>query len=255
MIMRLVRAKVKFEALFKLEKTYNEIIIPRLEKTAGCLYVGVIIKEPERDEGISMTFWDSLEHIENYEKSGKYRKNLEEVKPYLSDSSEWKIQLSEEMNLEYQPVFEEPEVKSYTPLAHTEKKMPSHEKIHLANIRLVSVKVHPGKLEEFKQIYIDEIIPALRIVKGCREAYLIESTENRIETISVTFWDSKQDADNYEKSGLFGELLQKIRHTFSELYQWKIAREKEKGAQVVTSEDLSVKLYTLLTGKNFKQGI
>ena len=252
MYMRLVQAKFKSEALPKIRQIYDEKIIPLLQKTEGCLYVSVIKSELHPDEGMSITLWKSQAHAEAYEKSGLYRKNLNEIKPHLSDASEWKIQLSKDMKLEYQPVSVEPMVKTYASLAQNDEKILPQEKIHLTNIRFVFAKVQPGKREEFRNIYSNEIIPALRSVKGCRYAYLTESTEDRNEIISVTIWDSKMDADEYEKSGLFDEFVGKLKHTFSELYQWKVAHEKETGKKTVTSEDLTVEYYSIITGKSFQ---
>ena len=55
-----------------------------------------------------MTLWDSQSHADAYEKSGLFRELLEEAKPFLSSSSEWKIQLTEDFSLDYQPTPEEP---------------------------------------------------------------------------------------------------------------------------------------------------
>ena len=67
-----------------------------------------------------------------------------------------------------------------------------------------------------------------------------------------TMWESKEDADDYEKSGRFDELTEKLKHTFAELYQWKMTLEKEGVRQAVTSEDLAVKYYSIVTGKSFQ---
>ena len=89
----------------------------------GCLYIGLMQNEHHQDECISMTLWDSQKHVENYEKSGLYEELLQGVQPYLSDSLLGKIQLSKELKLEYQPVQEEPVVKSYAFLAKKDSKI------------------------------------------------------------------------------------------------------------------------------------
>ena len=252
MYMRLVHLKIKSETLSKFRQHYDEKIIPRLKKMPGILYAGLMQSEHHQDECISMTLWDSQTHTENYENSGLYEELLQGVQPYLSDSLLGKIQLSKELKLEYQPVQEEPIVKSYAFLAKKDSKILAQEKTHLTYLRIVSVKIKPGKMKEFMQIYKEEIIPTLRAVKGCRCAYLTESIEEKNEAISVTMWDSKEDADDYERSGLFDELTEKLKHTFAELYQWKMALEKEGIRQAVTSEDLDVKYYSIITGKSFQ---
>lgn len=250
--MRFVHLKIKPETLSKFQQHYDENIIPRLQKMPGSLYAGLMQSEQHRDECVSMTLWDSRTHAEAYEKSGLYKELLSESQPYLSDSSVWKIQLSKELKLEYQPVPEEPTVKSYALLAKKDSKILAQEKTPMMYLRIVSVKIKPGKIDEFKQIYEEEIIPVLSTVKGCRYAYLTGSIEEKNEAISVTIWDSKEDADDYERSGLFDELTNKLKHTFGELYQWKMALEKEGSGQAVTSEDLAVDYYNIVTGKSFQ---
>lgn len=251
MYMRLIHAKYKPKALTKIRQIFDETVIPKLQKTPGCLFVGLTVSETHNDEGFAMSLWETQAHAEAYEKSGLYQKFLEKIKPHLAESSEWKIQLSEEMTLEYQPVPEEPVIKSYASLAQTGEQLPQG-KTPLMYLRVVSVKIRPGKMEEFRKIYTEEIIPVLHKVKGCRYAYLSESTEEKDEVLCITIWDNKQDVDDFEGNGLFAELKGKVEHTFSSLYQWKMALEKESGGHVVTSEDLSLGTYSIVTGKSFK---
>ena len=251
MYMRLIQAKYKPDSLSKIRQIFDEKIIPRLQKTPGCLYICLMKSQFHQDEAISMSLWDTKTSVEDYEKSGLYNEFLEEIKPHLSESSEWKIQLSKDLTLEYQPVPEEPVVKSYSTTVQTDEKIPAHETTSLMYLRITSAKIQPGKMEELRKIYSEEIIPSLRTVRSCRYAFLTENIEKENEAISITIWDSKQDADDYETSGLFDKLIDKVKHTFSELYQWKMALEKEHTAQVAISEDVTIKSYGVVTGKNF----
>jgi heme-degrading monooxygenase HmoA len=177
---------------------------------------------------------------------------MDETRPYLSESSEYKIQLSQDLTLEYVPVPQEPVVKAYPITARSEDRVSEKDEIPALWLRIVSLKILPGKLDEFKRLYAEHSIPALRNVKGCRYVYLLESDERSHEVLSVTSWDSKQDAENYEKSGLFEQLLDTQKHTLSGLYQWKKSLGKEQASQSATSEDVMVEHYTILTGRNFK---
>lgn len=248
MYMRLVQAKIRPNALPIIRKIYDEKIIPQLKKMKGCLFACLVRGEHQPDEAISLTLWDSEQNAEDYVKSGMFQMLLGEIKPYFSDSSEWKVQLSKDLKLEYQPVPEEEVVRSYESLAQSEDKLPEH----MMYLRIVSLRILPGKMEEFKKIYTEQIIPALKSVKGCRYAYLTTGVEDKEEAISITIWDSKQDADEYEKSGVFKSLLKKGKHTYSDLYQWKMSLEKEKSRHMVTSKDVSVKYYSVLSVKGFK---
>lgn len=251
MYMRLAHARLKSDSLSDIKDVYDKILIPRFEKITGCLYLSIIVKEPQHDEGFSISLWDSLEHMEAYEQSGQYQENVEELRPYFMDSSEQKIQLSKDLKLEYVSVPEEPTVESYASLAETNSKTPDRGKAFLTNVRFVSVKIHPDKIEEFTRIYTDEIIPVLKSLKGCLYAFLIRGLEEKNSAISITFWESKTDMENYERSGIFDELNDKVKRLYTDLYRWKMDHEKDTDKKIVTSEDLTVNHFCLLTGKSF----
>jgi heme-degrading monooxygenase HmoA len=252
MYMRFVHGKYKRGTESGIRAVYENVVIPRLQSTPGCLCVCLIKSESHQNEGISLTLWDSREHADAYEKSGLYQELLSSVKPYLSDSAEWKVQLSKDLELEYTQVAEEPVVKSYSLAARTEGDIPIDERSQTMYLRILSVKIQPGKMSELENIYTEKILPALRSVPGCRFAYLTEGIEEQNEAICVSIWDSKEAADEYEASGELKRLLKKVEHTFSSLYQWKMALEKKyAGGQVVTSDDLSLGEYSLIAGKHF----
>jgi len=251
MYMRLVQVKVNPERLSEMREFYDRKVIPAIQTMNGCLFAGLMRSDDHPDEGVSMTLWDNQANAEAYGNSDVYRNLIEEVKSFLADSTEWKVQLSKDLTLEYVPVVEEPVVKSYSVGAFKEGAASLHDNPQSMYVRIVAPKVHPGKLQDFERIYTNEIIPALRSVKGCRYAYLTQGWKNKIEVLSVTVWDSQQDVENYERSGLFNSLSDKLKDTYSELYQWKMQLKKDSGKKVVTSEDMAVEHYRVVTGENF----
>ena len=136
--------------------------------------------------------------------------------------------------------------------AQTNSEVPPQDAGGRMYLRIVSAKVRPEKMEELRRIYSDEIIPALQATRGCRYAYLTQGIEETNEAISVTIWNSKEDADAYEKSGVFADLLERVKHTFAEVYQWKMALEREFRGAVVSSEDYGVEGYSIVAGKRFR---
>jgi heme-degrading monooxygenase HmoA len=229
---------------------YLTRVIPELQKMPGCLYVGLVKSDLHSDEGISMSIWDSQEHAEDFAKSGLFEQYLEGIRPYLADSSEWKMQLSKDLTLEYQPVTEEPVLKAYTSIVEADTKMPAENQLSSMYLRILSLRIQPGLVDEFEKIYKEDVFPILSRVKGCRYAFMTESTQEKNEALSLTIWDSKQDAMDFETSPLFDELVGKLGYTFSGLFQWKMELE-ERGKKVVTSADLRSKYYTIVTGKAF----
>jgi heme-degrading monooxygenase HmoA len=254
MFMRLLQSKVKPETVGKLGEFYETKVIPELQKIKGCRFAGLIQDRTQPGTGISMTLWQTKEDAEAYGKSKVFQTLMKELEPYLLESSEWKIQLTEDLELTYAPVREEPVIKSYTVKAQTHIKAPVQPEITRMCTRIVSPKIQKGKIKEFIEIYKQEIIPALQTTDGCLYAYLMENLQEKEqeEVISVTIWESREKAEQYEKSGEFDRLVGKVKHTFSQLSQWQMSLEKEPGKQVKTSDDMSVSHYTMVAGKQFK---
>ncbi len=251
MFLRLVHFKLNAGDLSGFREHYESRVIPTLENTAGCRYAGFMQSAHHAENCISLTLWDSNDNAKAYESSGVYSKLLDGSRPFLSESSEYKVQLSADMTLEYVPVPQVPVVEAYSLAATSATLSNDQQKRGALWLRIVSLKIRPGKLEEFKHLYSERVVPALRQVKGCRYIYLTEGVKKQNEIISVTSWDSKEDAEQYERSGLFDKLLESMKHTLSELYQWKRSLGQEMTG-TATSEDVTVEHYTVITGKSFK---
>ena len=251
MHMRLVQLEVKEGSLPGLGEHYAQRVISTLQQMKGCRYAGLLQSVHHPDRVISLTLWDSPEDAHAYERGGVFQQLLAETRPYLSESSEYTMQLSQDLTLEYVPVAQEPVVKDYPIAARSDTSAPGQATGKAMWLRIVSLKVLPGKLDEFRRLYAEHAIPALRGAKGCRHVYLLESGDQSPEVLSVTSWESKQDAEAYEKSGVFEKLLETQKQTLSGLYQWKRSLGREKASLSATSEDVMVEHYTILTGRDF----
>lgn len=251
MYMRIVNLNILPEKSGFFHTFYENNIIPELSKIPGCLSARLMQSAQNPEEYISMTFWENPEIAEDYNK-GLFQTLFAQARPYLASSEEWQIHLSEDFTLDFEPPEDDPIVKSYPVMAAANQENSEKNGSKLMFMRIVAVKIQPGKLEEFRRLYTEEIIPALRAVKGCRYAYLTDNFKEEHEIFSVTLWNSKEDVENYENSGLFDRLREKTKHTFSELFQWKMALEKESGKKMVTSDDMQINYYSVITGKKFR---
>ncbi len=251
MYMRFVQVRVKPDNMPEHHRMYEEEVLPRLEKVPGCLFATLIESEQHPGECISLTLWENRNQAESYEKSGLFKEFLRIAAPLLAESSEWKIHLSEDLTLQYEQVPAEPVINTYEVAAAGNPEPPPRKGSGSLFVRIVSPQIRPDKIEEFKSIYINECLPVLRQVRGCRYAYLTENVQQKNMIISVTIWDSKQDAQAYELGGMFDTLKAKLEHTFSDVYHWKMQLEKDSGSQVVTSEELTVGGYKMVAGRSF----
>ncbi len=251
MLMRLVEAILKPETVDEFRSIYRNKIIAVLEQTPGCLFAGLLQSVDKANQLVSLTLWESKGDARSYVESGTFQKNLDLAIPFMEESSEWKIQLTKENTLNYEQVRQEPVIKSYyvTPDSSISEEIP----ISRAYLRVLSLSIIAGKEEEFKRIYYEEIQPELKNVPGCRYSFLIDNSESNREMLSFTIWDDLESVKMYEQQGEFQLLLHKVQHTLSELYQWKMALEKQEGsALAVSSRDIDISKFTLVTGEKFK---
>ncbi len=251
MYMRFVYLRVKPEKMAAFETFYENRVTPTLHEMKGCLFASLIQSAAHPDECISMTLWNAPEDAQAYEQSGLYETLLKESDPYLADSSEWRIQLSDDLTLEFKPVKEPPVVQAFPVATASAGTAPKEAEPAQMYLRIVSGTVQPGKFEAFKKVYTEEAIPALLATDGCRYAYLIGDMQDSLEALSVTLWDSKEQADAYEQSGRYKQLLDMVVPMLSSLFQWKMALDPSQQASVATSDDISVEGYHVVTGESF----
>jgi heme-degrading monooxygenase HmoA len=81
--------------------------------------------------------------------------------------------------------------------------------------RLTFLTVPPDKVSELKRIYHDEVVPEVHSQKGNVNIHLLEPVNNSDEFVSLTEWETEADADAYESSGKYKEMVSKVRSTFS----------------------------------------
>ena len=80
-------------------------------------------------------------------------------------------------------------------------------------VRLTYGKVDPAHVDELRDLYnSDEMSGVISQQKGHRFHHLLESVDAPGETISLTAFDSQEDAEAYEQSGTYKELVDKVRN-------------------------------------------
>ena len=80
--------------------------------------------------------------------------------------------------------------------------------------RMTIVTAQIDKTAEVTRIYEQTILPALKPVTGFQGAYLCTDPSTG-EGFSLTFWASEKDAIAYEHSGLYAQLVEKLRPFFT----------------------------------------
>ena len=74
--------------------------------------------------------------------------------------------------------------------------------------RQVTIKLKANLATEFTRINVKEILPLLRKHKGLRDETTFLAPD-RSEAIANSFWDSKEDAEAYSRTG-YAEVMKTI---------------------------------------------
>jgi heme-degrading monooxygenase HmoA len=82
-------------------------------------------------------------------------------------------------------------------------------------VRLTYLNFLPGKADEAKSIYDNELAPVVKQQKGNLDCKLLEPVDKVDDYISLTVWDSKENADAYHASGVYKQLVDRVRSSFS----------------------------------------
>ena len=252
MFMRIVHLRLDPNRLLELRRMYSTVIIAELSHTPGCLYAGLLQSDVNPENGISLTLWNSAADAESYERTGTYRKLQDQFRPFLAESPEWTVHMSDDMQLEYAPLEDDPVISRYEASGGADLSVFSPPGKGRLFLRILSLHVRRGMLEEFTSLYREEIIPGLRRVPGCRVAFLTGQKNDTHELISVTIWNSKSDAEEYEQDGEFAVLNERVGHTLENSTRWKA--EEQRVERVLGSDDMTVSGYALIVGQIFDHG-
>ena len=82
-------------------------------------------------------------------------------------------------------------------------------------VRLTYLNFLPGKVEMAKKIYNDELVPVVKRQKGNLDCRMLEPLDTADDYISMTVWNNKDDADAYQASGTYKQLVERVQALYS----------------------------------------
>ncbi len=89
-------------------------------------------------------------------------------------------------------------------------------------LRMVSVGIRAEHTLKIAEEYDRNVVTALRTQPGCSFASLLQNISDKKDCISLTIWNSKSDAIDYEKSGVFKRLVESLRAFYEESNEWEL---------------------------------
>ena len=82
-------------------------------------------------------------------------------------------------------------------------------------VRLTYFGFKPEKIQELKKFYNEVAIPTVKKQKGNIDCRLLEPTDKKDDYVSMTTWETKEDADAYHSKGVYKGLVDQVRPMFS----------------------------------------
>lgn len=251
MVVRFVRLRVGPGTAWQFRSFYEGRILTALQETPGCLFAGLL--EPADaagDEWISMTVWSGAAAADAYEASGLYDRLLDESDPYLADATEWRADLAG-ARVGGRPPLPDPEVEAFPVAVSRVEPVPDPGSARLY-LRIVELRVEPTRLDDLRRRYREVVLPGLMETPGCRAVFLLEGARGGSQALSVSLWESEEDAVRYESGGRFDELIAHLREFLSGLYQWKLSLSSSGERRPVEGRDLEVRGYQILAGRQLR---
>ena len=80
--------------------------------------------------------------------------------------------------------------------------------------RLTFIDILPEHAGKLKKIFAEEIIPVVKKQKGNIGIWRLEPTDVADRYISLTEWISAADADAYQASGVYKELVNRMKDSY-----------------------------------------
>ena len=251
MYIRFVTSTANPDKVDELREAFTTQVLPGLQATKGCLFAGFIENAAVPNETSSLTLWDSAESIRAYEEGGRFAALLDATRPYFGESDEWQVQLSEDLTLEYKPVVEEPKPHSYRLCAVMDEEALRRDPFLDMHLRLLRLQVRRDGFEGLRREYLETVIPALRQVKGCRNAFLLEGVDAREKLFSLTIWDTREDAQAYDRGPVFQSLIEDSKALLS-AQVWQATLKSHLGSEVYVKDDEEAAFYDVRAGRDFR---
>jgi heme-degrading monooxygenase HmoA len=82
-------------------------------------------------------------------------------------------------------------------------------------IRLTFFDFQLQHLDEVKKIFNEEVVPVVKAQKGNLGVWLLEPTNAMDQFISLTEWTTEVDAQTYQHSGVYKQLVDLLKDKYS----------------------------------------
>jgi heme-degrading monooxygenase HmoA len=246
MFLRLVTHIIRAEESEKNAETYARSVLSGLRSTKGCVFASLLQNTGNAQECISLTIWNSRKESSDYEESGLYLKLVDFLRPFFAESNEWKLELSEDLSLEYTPIKVEPSVEGFDEsVAGSESISTLKAKPFAAHI--LALTVQEDQSHTFETIFSSEIQPKYKTHKGFIDLILVRE-HHKFHIIS--FWDETVDIESSSGIRSIPHLLESIYKILPSSVRSQVSRTGAVHSSA-SSEEMRSAVYRCLSAEWF----
>ncbi len=222
MYLRILKFDIQLADLRAVRDFYRQKVLPMLQEHSSCRFASLLQATSQAEECISLTLWDDPDEAEGYEQSQAYLSLLEEGAKLISDTPEWGVR-STAGGLGQSGDAKQAITGDAFTIEAGDEDLPDSDLPSRLYLRIVSVRVQPGKWDDLIEIYNTTVLPTLRATQGSLAAFLVEALHDPDLALSISLWNREEDAIRYEMKGTFDDLTRKLKDTLEESTRWKVS--------------------------------
>ncbi len=180
------------------------------------------------------------------EESGLYTRLVDILRPFFAESTEWKLELSKDLSLEYTPIQVEPTVERFDDSVAGSENI-SRLRAKPFAVQFLTLTVQEDQSRAFESIFSSEIHPKYNMHKGFIDLILVRE-HHKFHVIS--FWDETVDIESSNGVHSIPYLMESIYKILPSFVRWKDFHGSSVHTSA-TSEDLRAAMYRCLTAEWF----
>lgn len=246
MFLRMVTHAIRGGESEAMAETYGRTVIAALRTVPGCSFASLLQNTADPQECVSLTLWKSPADSVRYEESGRYTELVDALRPYFIESTEWKLELSADLSLEYTPIPIEPTVERFAESLAGSERIVRMKAAPFA-VHVLTFPVTEEKEGAFTSLFAAEVQPNYRSHKGFIDLIMVR---HRREYHIISFWDERVDLMAPDGPDSLMTLMRTVERMMPSFVRWQVSHPSALHLSA-SSEGVGAKTYRCLTASWF----
>jgi heme-degrading monooxygenase HmoA len=248
MFLRLVTHTIREEEAVHMAEAYERSVLAAFRTTPGCSFASLLQNIDLPRECISLTVWNSQKEAIQYEESGLYSRLVDSLRPFFVESTEFALQLSDDLSLEYTPIISEPTISRFNNSITGSSAINSLKATPYA-VQILTLTVQEDQIPTFEALFTSDIHPKFKAYKGYIDLILLRRLR---EYHIISFWDATVDLHSSSEVHSVSQFIESIYRTLPSFIQWRVSHRSAARISA-SSEDVRVTVYRCLTAEWFSR--